>query len=443
LPDGNLEYIGRNDFQVKIRGYRIELGEIENKILEYKNKEAINQATVLVNEKNDNKYLVGYVVAKEEIDIEDLRNYLSRVLPEYMVPTAFVQLDKLPLTVNGKLDRKALLNTDIHFSEESIVAPTNELEVQVLSVFTKLLSIKPTEISTTSSFFKLGGNSILSVKLINLLNKKFNAQLSVLDIFKYPCVRALSYRLHFHNNTHEMIVGLNSSHATKVMYMVHPGGGGAEVYYDLAYQLQEHYTCWGVQNYNILKDDKIDDLSQLANYYLQEIQSANKTVPLILLGWSLGSQIALEMAYQLEQRGVRNILVYALDTIIRDAMVIDILSRHKDFQEQRHALLLLKSAEKLDEAYKQKLVANRPVEEKLNEIPLGRKLQYTRCVLFKAMLPHKQDISELFNYRVFLPYNNIDQYVPIENIKVIELQTNHQDMIKQLPELVAGILSHE
>ncbi|MDI9359126.1 MAG: amino acid adenylation domain-containing protein, partial [Phycisphaerales bacterium] len=112
LPDGNIEYIGRNDFQVKMRGYRIELGEIENKMLEFKNNDVVNQAVVLVNEKNDNKYLVGYLVAKEEINIEDLRSYLSAVLPEYMVPTAFVQLDKLPLTVNGKLDRKALLAID-------------------------------------------------------------------------------------------------------------------------------------------------------------------------------------------------------------------------------------------------------------------------------------------------------------------------------------------
>ncbi|MDI9358825.1 MAG: hypothetical protein QM528_07755 [Phycisphaerales bacterium] len=100
--------------------------------------------------------------------------------------------------------------------------------------------------------------------------------------------------------------------------------------------------------------------------------------------------------------------------------------------------MLLDFAEKLDETYKEKLVANKPVEEKLSEAQVSGKLQYTRCVLFKAMLPDKQDISELFNYSASLPYNNIDQYVPIENIKVIEMQTNHQDIIKQLPRARGG-----
>ncbi|MDI9357601.1 MAG: amino acid adenylation domain-containing protein [Phycisphaerales bacterium] len=442
LPDGNIEYIGRNDFQVKIRGYRVELGEIENKILEFKNNKAINQAVVLVNDKGDNKYLVAYLVASEELKTEELRNYLLSQLPEYMVPTAYVQLDKLPLTVNGKLDRKALLNKDISFSDASIVLPVNELEVQILNIFSELLSIKPTEISTNTSFFKLGGNSILSIRLVRLLNKKFNAQLAVLDIFQYPNVRGLSYRLYFNKNTQEIVVGLNSSSSNKVMYMVHPAASGAEIYYNLAYRLQEHYTCWGVQNYNIIKEDKIDDLSQLANYYLQEIEAITKTAPLILLGWSLGAQIALEMAYQLEQRGFRNILIYGLDTIIFDPIMTSILSKYKTLPEQQQ-LILLDIAEKHGEVYKEKILDIIPVEEKLSEAPLSGKLQYTRCVLFKAMLSDKYEVSELFNYRLSLPYNNIDKYVPIENIKVIKLQTSHREIVKQLPELVAGILSNE
>ncbi|MDI9359120.1 MAG: amino acid adenylation domain-containing protein, partial [Phycisphaerales bacterium] len=192
LPDGNIEYIGRNDFQVKIRGYRIELGEIENKILEFKNKEVINQAVVLVNDKGDNKYLVGYLVAKEEIDIEDLRSYLTRALPDHMVPTAFVQLDKLPLTVNGKLDRKALLHLDINFGTEIIELPKNPTEEKLLGICSRLLNIPESELSVTQSFFRLGGNSIMSIRLMNEINKEFQTSISVRMIFERNTIRQLA-----------------------------------------------------------------------------------------------------------------------------------------------------------------------------------------------------------------------------------------------------------
>ncbi|NEJ84131.1 AMP-binding protein, partial [Rhizobium leguminosarum] len=114
LPDGNLEYIGRNDFQIKIRGYRIELGEVESALLSYA---GIKQAVVLVKEhksieigesSSGSKYLVGYYVSDSKLDETVLSSYLQGKLPEYMVPNLLVHLQKLPLTINGKLDRKAL-----------------------------------------------------------------------------------------------------------------------------------------------------------------------------------------------------------------------------------------------------------------------------------------------------------------------------------------------
>ncbi|RMZ58230.1 hypothetical protein D1632_11405 [Chryseobacterium nematophagum] len=106
LPEGNLEYIGRNDFQVKIRGYRIELGEIENGLLSY---EGIRQAVVLAKENSSGlKYLVGYYVSDVSLNHEELSVHLSNLLPEYMVPSVYVHLEEFPITINGKLDRKAL-----------------------------------------------------------------------------------------------------------------------------------------------------------------------------------------------------------------------------------------------------------------------------------------------------------------------------------------------
>ncbi|CAG2162349.1 unnamed protein product, partial [Oppiella nova] len=135
LPDGNLEYIGRNDFQVKIRGYRIELGEIENALSSY---DGIGQSVVIAKEHKNteedlvvNKYLVGYYVSESKLDEENIIGYLQEKLPEYMIPSVLVHLKELPLTINGKLDRKALPEPEFS-SGDNYVAPRNEVEKQAL-----------------------------------------------------------------------------------------------------------------------------------------------------------------------------------------------------------------------------------------------------------------------------------------------------------------------
>ncbi|WP_150468577.1 amino acid adenylation domain-containing protein, partial [Francisella sp. SYW-9] len=125
LADGNIEYIGRNDDQVKIRGYRIELGEIENQLSAI---EGVKQSCVLAKERNNNKYLIGYYVSdKKLLTQEEILNQLSKVLPEYMIPSALVEIDAMPLTINGKLDRKTLPDPEF-INEDRYVAPTTELE---------------------------------------------------------------------------------------------------------------------------------------------------------------------------------------------------------------------------------------------------------------------------------------------------------------------------
>ena len=109
---------------------------------------------------------------------------------------------------------------------------------------------------------------------------------------------------------------LNNSVVKQIIYMVHPGGAGAEVYYNMAYRLQESYRCYGIGNYNLFSDNKISEISLLAKHYLHEIKNNTTIEPRILLGWSLGGKIALEMAYHLEQQGIKDIVVYLLDTIV-------------------------------------------------------------------------------------------------------------------------------
>ena len=134
LSDGNIEYLGRTDFQVKVRGFRIELGEIENVLAKHKN---ISQVSVIDKEKEGQKYLVAYyVIAKDKKDpeIDDLKNYLSETLPDYMVPAAFMKLDEMPLTPNGKINRRALPEPDMSLMGEEYVAPENEIEKKLAEI---------------------------------------------------------------------------------------------------------------------------------------------------------------------------------------------------------------------------------------------------------------------------------------------------------------------
>ncbi|MBL8677014.1 MAG: non-ribosomal peptide synthetase, partial [Alphaproteobacteria bacterium] len=192
LPDGNLEYIGRNDFQVKIRGYRIELGEIENVLSSY---EGITQSVVLTKEhaKTEslgNKYLVGYYVSEDQLNEGSILNYLSNRLPEYMIPSMLVHLNKLPLTFNGKLDRNALPEPELSNSD-TYIEPRNDLEKKIRQIWAEVLGLSENNISIHDDFFRLGGNSMLAIRLVGKLNKELFRTLNLSSIFKNSSIEKL------------------------------------------------------------------------------------------------------------------------------------------------------------------------------------------------------------------------------------------------------------
>ncbi|MBS0359507.1 MAG: amino acid adenylation domain-containing protein, partial [Proteobacteria bacterium] len=190
LPDGNIEYLGRNDFQVKIRGYRIELAEIESNILSFPQ---IEQAVVILDE---SKHLIAYFVSKSTISTEDLREHLSHYLSQYMMPDKFVAIDKMPLTPTGKLDRRALPKVEC-FIQDQYVAPRNPLESDLCSIWQELLGVD--KVSITDDFFRMGGDSILSIQLSTRLHRK-NIHCNVKDIFDYRTVENLAAYIELQNN---------------------------------------------------------------------------------------------------------------------------------------------------------------------------------------------------------------------------------------------------
>ena len=190
LADGNIEFLGRLDDQVKIRGYRIELGEIENVIRGY---EGVGEAVVVAREDEPGqKRLVGYVVWRggHEGSVGELRGYLQGKLPEYMVPGLFVVMDKLPLTANGKLDRKALPRPEGRAAEVEYVEPRNQLEKLIAGVWQETLKVE--EVGINDNFFELGGHSLLMMPVLERLRERLKRELTLVELFQYPTVSLLA-----------------------------------------------------------------------------------------------------------------------------------------------------------------------------------------------------------------------------------------------------------
>jgi amino acid adenylation domain-containing protein len=191
LPGGEIEYLGRTDHQVKIRGLRIELGEIEALLEEH---EAIQQAVVMAREDvPGDKRLVAYILPDggQTPSAVLLRQYLQEKLPEYMVPSAFVMLEKFPLSPNGKIDRRALPKPKVdRQTEEGYVAPRNEVEKTIASIWRELLHAK--NVGVNDNFFELGGHSLLLVKMLSRLQESFRKKIPIVEIFRHPTITTLA-----------------------------------------------------------------------------------------------------------------------------------------------------------------------------------------------------------------------------------------------------------
>ena len=171
--EGIVQFISRIDNQVKVRGYRIELKEIQSKILEYGK---IKECSVIVAEHNSSKIIVACLGTKNPIDIKDLNNYLKSVLPFYMIPSKYMVLESLPLNINGKLDKKKLLeNLDFEDYSEEVSKPTNDIERELVKIWEKVLDEK--NIGINKSFFEVGGDSLAAITMSELVYEKYHIKI--------------------------------------------------------------------------------------------------------------------------------------------------------------------------------------------------------------------------------------------------------------------------
>ncbi|MED7789602.1 amino acid adenylation domain-containing protein, partial [Francisella sp. 19X1-34] len=434
LEDGNIEYIGRNDDQVKIRGYRIELGEIENQLSAI---EGIKQSCVLAKDKNNNRYLVGYYVSDEEsLTQEEILNQLSKVLPEYMIPSVLVEIESMPLTINGKLDRKALPEPEF-VNEDNYVAPTTELETTLCNIFAEVLGLD--KVGITDDFFRIGGNSILAIKLSHKLSKELDRRVSVADIFRTKNIKKLISEA----GKLSIIKPFYESYNKNIpdILLIHPGNGGCEVYNTLASSLINKYNSIGIDNYNIYSKNKISSLNKLSKYYLSrylENYSFNNK-PIHLLGWSLGGQIALEMATILESQGFDDIKVTLLDTVLTDNR----LNQYKssiDADEHKNQLrkYMIKD---YDHNYVNKILEVWDMESEISNTHISNKLLKSKVTLLKAT---KSDIrfdnnisNKLGDYILSLKDNNISEVV--HDLTIKEVNAHHGNILEKIDEILKAL----
>ncbi|MGC5328161.1 amino acid adenylation domain-containing protein [Brevibacillus sp. SYSU BS000544] len=186
--DGTAEYLGRIDHQVKIRGYRVEIAEIQEQIMSC---QGIQEAVVLVRESQNNTQLCAFYIADEEVSSKSLKEYLAKELPGYMVPASFIQVDKMPLTANGKVDRTKLLEMDVpRLEENEFAAAHTETEKKVEKIWRKVLAVD--KIGLHDNFFDIGGNSILVLGMLSHIDSLYQDRVRVADIFAHPTIHKLA-----------------------------------------------------------------------------------------------------------------------------------------------------------------------------------------------------------------------------------------------------------
>jgi amino acid adenylation domain-containing protein len=317
LPSGDIEFLGREDFQVKVQGFRIELGEIETALLQHPGVRAAVASAV--GEKRGNKRLVAYVVLDPAAppSVQELRDALRTKLPEYAVPQTFVPMDALPLSANGKVDRSALPalgNPAQQRASSAPVAPRTELEKKLASIWAKLL---PGPVSIQDSFFESGGNSLLAVRLMALLQQEVGRELPLATLFEKPTIELLAASLSDTDGMEAVgsgaLVPIQTGGTRPPLFFVHPVGGSVLCYAELARKLGPEQPFYGLQ---VPPGTQPETVATMATAYLQAIREVQPKGPYRLGGWSMGGVVAYDMARQLRAVGEEVSLLALIDVLV-------------------------------------------------------------------------------------------------------------------------------
>ncbi|MFF4166783.1 amino acid adenylation domain-containing protein, partial [Streptomyces sp. NPDC001741] len=315
--DGVLEFLGRTDDQVKIRGRRVELGEIEYALTRHSR---VGSAVVTARTTPSGVTLAAYVTPAgpgEAPEASALRDHLTGVLPDHMVPVHYTVIDAVPVTPNGKVDRKALPEPEL-LERVPGRAPRDATETALCEIFAELLGHGT--VSIDDNFFELGGHSLLATRLISMVRDRLGAGMSVVTIFEAPTVAALAVRLAETDGAGPLsrLLPLRSGGTGTPVFCVHPLGGLSWPYAGLAEHLPADVGLYGLQAAGLGDDEPLPaTVEEMAADYVARIRTVQAQGPYRLLGWSLGGRVAHAMAGLLEAAGQEVELLALLDAYPR------------------------------------------------------------------------------------------------------------------------------
>ncbi|UBI40987.1 amino acid adenylation domain-containing protein [Streptomyces mobaraensis] len=316
--DGNLDFLGRGDEQVKIRGFRIELGEVEAALAA---QPGVAQAAVVVREDvPGDKRLAGYVVPElvgTTLDTAHLRARLGERLPDYMVPASVTELSALPLTLNGKLDWRAL-PAPAYTTGSSGRAPASPREEVLCELFAEVLGVD--RVGVDDNFFELGGHSLMAMRLVSRIQSVLGAELGIRAVFEAPTAAGLAARVDgvSAGDSLRPLLALRESGTGTPLFCVHPASGLSWCYAGLLKRLPAGFPVHGIQARLLSEGGSApDSVEAMARDGVAAMRSVQKTGPYRLLGWSLGGLVAHAMAAMLQEEGEEVSFLALLDARLR------------------------------------------------------------------------------------------------------------------------------
>jgi amino acid adenylation domain-containing protein len=312
--DGVLQFLGRADAQVKLRGLRIELGEIEATLLR---QGSVAQTAVVIREDVPGiARLVAYVVpVGRSLDAVSLRAQVGAILPDYMVPSAIVVLDRLPLMPNGKLDRRALPVPELAQVNRRR-APRTPHEEVLCGLFAEILGLE--RVGIDENFFELGGHSLLAIRLISRVRASLDVELGIRSVFEAPTVEALAKRLirgRPARSDFEVLLPIRSIGSRRPLFCIHDAGGFSWPYSKLIRHMPPEYPIYGLQARNLTQREmRPGTIEEMAADYLNLMRKIQPVGPYNLLGWSFGGLVAHAIATRLQTMGQEVSLLALLDS---------------------------------------------------------------------------------------------------------------------------------
>jgi amino acid adenylation domain-containing protein len=319
LGDGRIEFIGRADNQVKVRGYRVEPGEIESVLMQHP---AVAEAVVIDwTDSKGIKALAAYVVDKpnENISPVELSDYLKNKLPQYLIPGHFIKLQSLPITPNGKTDRRALASPGRNGIQRTSknISPRNDIEIRLAAIFSEVLGREG--IGMTDDFFELGGHSLLTIQLVSAIERTFGYRIPLHELFKNG-VRIESLAGYLLNHCAKAqpqsscLVPVRKAGNRRPFFCVHPASGQVLCFVDLVRNLSGDRPFYGFQSQTCNHGDL--GIEPIASRYIEEMRSIQPRGPYLLGGYSMGGLVAFEMARQLARTGDEISLLALIDSAI-------------------------------------------------------------------------------------------------------------------------------